>query len=73
MTVSTQHTTTLERIAQLELEIEECILERRRIQVELIADLDSKGHSLRSIGAIVGMSHVAVMHILKGYKAGVAA
>jgi cell division FtsZ-interacting protein ZapD len=69
VTVSTEHNTTLERIAQLQTQIEDTILERRRIQVELIAELDKQGHSLRSIGTIVGLPHVNVMHLLNGYKA----
>jgi hypothetical protein len=72
VTVSAQQNTTLERIAQLQKQIEDAILERRQIQVELIAELDREGHSLRTIGGIVGMSHVNVMHILQGYKAGAA-
>lgn len=69
MNVSENEITALDRIAQLETQIQDAKIERRNTQAQLIAHLSSQGLSSRKIADRIGLSHVTVHHMLAGYKA----
>lgn len=69
MTVSKTHINPINRIAQLEQEIASAELERKRIRLEVMVELEKAGLSRRAIGEHVKLSHSAVHQMLAVYHA----
>lgn len=69
MSVSDTDFNPLARIAQLHQEIASAELERRQLREAAMIALRLEGHSLRTIGKKVGLSHGAVNQAIAIYEA----